>query len=621
MSARMGILGSVTAPRRVPGRLRLVLLAGVLVLSLVGASCALFGPSSEQKAVQAYLDAWTRGDDAAAATLTDDPAAAQTLLAAVRASLAPAGLSASVAQVRSTGDAATASVDVAWDLGQNRRFAYLDEITLRAAPDTDAGWVVHWSPTVVHPRLGAGQRLALVVDTPEPAPVVDRGGTPLLTPTPVVNVLLDRTAAGDLGAVTGALAAALTPLVPGITPQSIAEGAAGVPAGQGYSVAVLRQTDYLTVKNAIHDLPGVRFATQTRLLAQSAGFGSQVLAPVRTEVTPQVSGVAGWSVQVVGGSGATIATLQDQPATPGSTVTLSLDHAVQAAAEDAVETLPQQAALVAIAPSTGDVLAVAQNAPADAAGAIALTGRYPPGSTFKIVTATAALETLGVTATTPQPCPGTTTIDGRLVPNENRFDLGTVPLTKAFANSCNTTFSQLAAQLSADALPAAGLQLGFGADFTVPGLTTVTGAVPPAAERVQRAEDGFGQGDVVATPFGMALVAATVAKGAPVVPQLIRGRPTDVPKAATAPPPQPVLDQLRTMMRAVVTEGTANGLARSGAVFGKTGTAEYSANGANRAHGWFVGYRGDVAFAVLVVDGGSSGPAVGVAQRFLAALG
>ncbi|MFC7656875.1 penicillin-binding transpeptidase domain-containing protein [Pseudonocardia benzenivorans] len=298
-----------------------------------------------------------------------------------------------------------------------------------------------------------------------------------------------------------------------------------------------------------------------------------------------------------------------------------LDHAVQAAAEDAVETLPQQAALVAIAPSTGDVLAVAQNAPADAAGAIALTGRYPPGSTFKIVTATAALETLGVTATTPQPCPGTTTIDGRLVPNENRFDLGTVPLTKAFANSCNTTFSQLAAQLSADALPAAGLQLGFGADFTVPGLTTVTGAVPPAAERVQRAEDGFGQGDVVATPFGMALVAATVAKGAPVVPQLIRGRPTDVPKAATAPPPQPVLDQLRTMMRAVVTEGTATGLARSGAVFGKTGTAEYSANGANRAHGWFGGYRGDVAFAVLVVDGGSSGPAVGVAQRFLAALG
>jgi cell division protein FtsI/penicillin-binding protein 2 len=600
---------------------RLGLLAGLLVVALVAGGCSVFGPSGEEKAVQAYLDAWTRGDDAGAARLTDDPAAAQAALADVRKALAPAGLTATLGQVRTAGDKATASVDVAWDLGQDRRWGYLGEIQARAAPQADAGWTVHWTPAAIHPELAAGQRLSLVVDTPEPAPVVDRGGTPLLAPTPVVNILLDRTAAGDLAAVTGALARALAPLVPGITGRSIADGAGAVPAGQGYSVAVLRDADYRTVKDAIHDLPGVRFATQTRLLAQSAGFAGQVLTPVRTEVTPQVTGVAGWSVQILGGGGATIATLQEQPPTPGSTVTLSLDHAVQNAAEDAVESLPQQVALVALSPSTGDILAVAQNTQADAAGAIALTGRYPPGSTFKIVTATGALETLGVTADSPQPCPGTTTIDGRLVPNEDRFELGTVPLTQAFARSCNTTFSQLAAQMSADALPTAGLQLGFGADFAVPGLTTVTGSVPPAPDRVQRAEDGFGQGDVVATPFGMALVAATVAKGAPVVPQLIRGRATDATKPATAPPPQSVLDQLRPMMRAVVTSGTATALSRSGEVFGKTGTAEYSVNGANRAHGWFVGYRGDVAFAVLVVDGGSSGPAVGVAQRFLAALG
>ena len=612
----------MTAPRRrAASPLRLALLAGLLVIALVGAGCSIFGPSGEEKAVQAYLDAWTRGDDAAAARLTDDPAAAQAALADARKTLAPAGITATLGQVRTAGDNATASVDVAWDLGQDRRWSYLGEIQARTSPQADAGWIVHWTPAAIHPELAAGQRLSLVVDTPDPAPVVDRGGTPLLAPTPVVNILLDRTAAGDLGGVTGTLARALGPLVPGITAQSIADGAGAVPQGQGYSVAVLRDTDYRTVKDAIHDLPGVRFATQTRLLAQSAGFGSQVLTPVRTEVTPQVTGVAGWSVQVVGGGGATIATLQEQPPKPGTTVTLSIDHTVQNAAEDAVESLPQQVALVALSPSTGDILAVAQNTQADAAGAIALTGRYPPGSTFKIVTATAALETLGVTADSPQPCPGTTTIDGRLVPNEDRFELGTVPLTQTFARSCNTTFSQLAAQMSADALPTSGLQLGFGADFAIPGLTTVTGSVPPAPDRVQRAEDGFGQGDVVATPFGMALVAATVAKGAPVVPQLIRGRATDATKPATAPPPQAVLDQLRPMMRAVVTSGTATALSRSGEVFGKTGTAEYSVDGANRAHGWFVGYRGDVAFAVLVVDGGSSGPAVGVAQRFLAGLG
>ncbi|WP_253258167.1 penicillin-binding transpeptidase domain-containing protein [Pseudonocardia sp. N23] len=611
----------MTAPRRrTASPLRLGLLAGLLVIALVGASCSIFGPSGEEKAVQAYLDAWTRGDDAAAARLTDDPAAAQAALADARTALAPAGITATLGQVRTAGDNATASVDVTWDLGQDRRFGYLDEIQARSAPQAESGWLVHWTPAAIHPKLAAGQRLSLVVDTPDPAPVVDRGGTPLLAPTPVVNILLDRTAAGDLGAVTTALARALVPLVPGITAQSITDAAAAVPDGQGYSVAVLRDADYRTVKAAVHDLPGVRFATQTRLLAPSAGFGSQVLNPVRTEVAPQVSGVPGWSVQIVGGGGATIATVGEQPAKPGSTVTLSIDHAVQTAAEDAVDSLPQQVAIVALSPSTGDILAVAQNTQADAAGAIALTGRYPPGSTFKIVTATAALETLGIDANSPQPCPGTTTIDGRLVPNEDRFELGTVPLTQAFARSCNTTFSQLAAQMTADALPAAGLQLGFGADFAVPGLTTVTGSVPPAPDRVQRAEDGFGQGDVVATPFGMALVAATVAKGAPVVPQLIRGRATEVPKPATAPG-QAALDQLRPMMRAVVTGGTATALARSGEVFGKTGTAEYSVNGVNRAHGWFVGYRGDVAFAVLVVDGGSSGPAVGVAQRFLAALG
>ena len=73
------------------------------------------------------------------------------------------------------------------------------------------------------------------------------------------------------------------------------------------------------------------------------------------------------------------------------------------------------------------------------------------------------------------------------------------------------------------------------------------------------------------------------------------------------------------MMRAVVTEGTATRLAGLGEVFGKTGTAEFTNDG--RAHGWFVGYRGDLAFAVLVVDGGSSTPAVEAAARFLAAIG
>jgi cell division protein FtsI/penicillin-binding protein 2 len=596
---------------------RFLALLAALVLGAGVAGCGLFGGGGPDATASDFVTAWSAGNIAEAAAATDDPAAAGEGLAAARDALKPVSLTAQVAQVRAATDRATASVNVSWDLGQGRVWTYVDSLDLVTAPNAEHGWVVRWAPTVVHPQLAARQRLSLATEAPQPAPVVDRNGVALLAATTVVNVLLDRKAAGDLPAVTGALAKALSPIEPLITQKSITDGAAKTPDGQAYSVAVLRDTDYQGVKSAIYDLPGVRFATSQRLLAPDAGFARQVLPAVRTEMAAQLDGVAGWSVLAVDPSGTTISTLTEKAPAPGATVKVGLDRAVQTAAEDAVEPVAQQTMIVAIAPSTGDVVAVAQNGPADAAGALALTGRYPPGSTFKMATASAAVAGLKLTVDSPVACPGQTVLGGRPVPNEGKFDLGTVPLRTAFAKSCNTTFATLGSQLPPDALPAAALQLGLGADFTVPGLTTVTGSVPASADLVQRAENGFGQGQVLASPFGMALMAATVAKGTPVVPELIRDRPTQVTVPATAPDPA-VLAQLRPMMRAVVTEGTARKLAGRGEVYGKTGTAEYTDDG--RAHGWFVGYRGDLAFAVLIVDGGSSAPAVDVADRFLAAL-
>lgn len=596
---------------------RLLALLASLVLVAGLAGCGLFGSSGPEAAAADFVTAWSAGDITAAAAATDDSRAAAQVLGSVRDSVKPVSLKAEVTQVREATDRAAASMTVTWDLGQNRTWSYQGELDLLKAPDAEQGWLVHWAPTVVHPQLATRQSLALQTESPPPAPVVDRNGVPLLAATLVVNVLLDRKAAGNLPAVAGSLAKALGPIEPLITVASITDGAARTPDGQAYSVAVLRDTDYQQVKQAIYDLPGVRFATSQRLLAPDAGFARQVLPGVRTEMQTQINGVDGWSVRTVDSAGATVATLTEKAPVSGSTVTLGMDRAVQTAAEDAVEPLQQQTVIVAIAPSTGDVLAVAQNGAADAAGALALTGRYPPGSTFKMATASAALTGLKLTADSPVACPGQTVIGGRPVPNENKFDLGTVPLRTAFAQSCNTTFATLGSQLGPDALPTAALQLGLGADYTVPGITTVTGSVPSSTDLVQRAENGFGQGQVLASPLGMALMAATVAKGAPVVPELIRGRPTQVVRPATAPDPA-VLAQLRPMMRAVVTEGTARAVAGRGEVYGKTGTAEYTNDG--RAHGWFVGYRGDLAFAVLIVDGGSSGPAVVVADRFLAAL-
>jgi cell division protein FtsI/penicillin-binding protein 2 len=119
----------------------------------------------------------------------------------------------------------------------------------------------------------------------------------------------------------------------------------------------------------------------------------------------------------------------------------------------------------------------------------------------------------------------------------------------------------------------------------------------------------------------MALISAQVAKGGPVVPSLIAGGPAAGP--APAGPPAAVLPALRDMMRAVVTEGTATALrdVPGGAVSGKTGTAEYGTDVPPRSHAWFTGFQGDLAFAVFVQDGQSSGTtAVPVARAFLTAL-
>jgi membrane peptidoglycan carboxypeptidase len=532
--------------------------------------------------------------------------------------LKPAGMTAEVEQVRSSGESTTANAtaQLAWDLGDNHAWSYQTTFDLRREEDD---WRVHWAPSVVHPKLATQQTLGVTDVQPTLAPVLDRDGTPLLSPEQVVSILLDPKEAGDVGAVAGALAAALTPIDAALTQQSIVDGAAKLPAGQVYQVAALRDADYQTVKPAIYELPGVRFTTQTSLLPPSRAFGSQVLPAIRKAVEEEIAGKAGLRVYTVNAAGDEVETLHEQAPEPAQAISTALSRPAQAAAEDALEPVPQAAMMVALQASTGEVLAVAQNGPADAEGPVALMGRYPPGSTFKIVTAAAALASGQATADSPLPCPGKAVIDGRrIVPNDHEFEKGTIPLHSAFAFSCNTTFAQLAAGMAPDALTKAADGFGLGVDFEIPAITTITGSVPPASDVVERAEDGFGQGKVLASPFGMAVVAATAAAGKMPVPTLLKGRETKVDHTP-APPTPAVLEPVRAMMREVVDTGTAPQLKPYGDVRGKTGTAQFG-DGTN-SHGWFVGYRGDVAFATLILGTNSSAPAVDATARFLAALG
>jgi len=389
----------------------------------------------------------------------------------------------------------------------------------------------------------------------------------------------------------------------------------------------LGPSDVLVLGNGAQQLrtvvssDGVTLVGPNAATSPTPGFGSAILPTLRTIAGLQGAPTGGLSVDIKHANGSPAE--QVFSATPvqasSAPITTRLNTKIQAAAETALATVPQQAMAVVIQPSTGGILAVAENTAAVNAGDQPLTGLYPPGSTFKIVTASAAFDQGTLTPQQPVACPGTTTIEGRVISNENKFDLGTTPVSNAFAQSCNTTFSQVAAGLSATDLSTTAKQFGIGVDYVIPSVTTNTGSITSDTDVLSRAEDGFGQGKDQVSVFGMALVAATAQHGSTPTPSLIAGQTTQSDTAPTQIPAGTVAS-LKVLMRAVVTDGTGKAVAGvSPPVYGKTGTAQFGDG--STSHGWFVGYQGDLAFAFLLVDAGSSVPAVTVADAFFTAGG
>lgn len=327
----------------------------------------------------------------------------------------------------------------------------------------------------------------------------------------------------------------------------------------------------------------------------------------------RLGGRAGGSVVLTDAAGQGVQTLQQFPPVPGVDVRTTIDLTMQAAAERAVATLPARAALVAVDASTGEVRALANNPLTGVAPAFTA---FAPGSTFKIVTATAALLN-GATEQTPIDCPPTITVGGRTFGNDAGMGgLGQISLQQAFTVSCNTAFIGLSRTLPSGALQQAAQRYGFGRTDLLP-ITTQGGTVPPPASPVEAAADAIGQGRVQASPLIMASVAAAVADGTWRQPRLLPGAGT------TTPLPAQVVDPLRRMMRSVVTSGTGQAANLPGTpVYGKTGTAEYGTATPPLTHAWFVGFRGPLAFAVFTETGAFGGSvSAPVAARFLTSVG
>ena len=318
-------------------------------------------------------------------------------------------------------------------------------------------------------------------------------------------------------------------------------------------------------------------------------------------------GEPGWAVQV-SNPGRSTQRLKVFGGRGGKEVRTTLDRRLQAAADQAVRS--KTAALVAVRPSTGEVLAVADRLtkPKDA-----FQGLYPPGSTFKVITAADLLHG-GMTPATSVDCPAVTVAAQRTIHNDGDFALGTVPLAKAFAESCNTTFAKLGVSAGGPRLKDAAGAFGFGANFD-PGVKAFSGDFPASVSGNALAEASIGQTGVQASPLAMAVVAAAVADGTCRSPRLLPERLLGHRDTNTLP--APVVAGLRSMMSDVTTQGTAAHAGLPTGTRGKTGTAEHAGGG--RAHSWFIGYRGDLAFAAFVLDGGEGGQvAAPMAARFLA---
>lgn len=341
----------------------------------------------------------------------------------------------------------------------------------------------------------------------------------------------------------------------------------------------------------------------------------------------------------------------------GKDLVLTLDLKLQQAAQKALK--GKTGAVVALDPATGAILALASNptfnprtlgddydniirAKTGALRNRALQDHYPPGSTMKLVTATAALMN-DIDEDTTFTCPGKSHIFGVNVTDYHGERHGRIAMDPALTHSCNNYFARLAVKVGAKDFGGTAAAYGFNTrwwtkltdsrmhEMGIAGSTLEPDPNTPIPDG-ELAHMGFGQSTVVATPLQMAMVTAAIANDGEVrapylVAQVRKSGTQEVLKEYSSltigyPLNGYTAEKLTGMMRHVVTRGTATRARVSGlTIYGKTGTAQQTGG---QDHAWFVGFaerdQAKIAFAVLIERGGTGGQvAVPVAKQVLEA--
>ncbi|MEV4001019.1 penicillin-binding transpeptidase domain-containing protein [Actinomadura sp. NPDC049753] len=624
-----------------PARRRAVALAacGALVGTM---TTGCWAEPSAMPAVRDFLIAWQVGNYEAAAgrTVGADRRQVEDALGRVRQQLDAASLRLSlgtevegsgVDQIVKKGDEADARFTVKIDLGENGQpWEYPGLMHLRRV---GGKWKVVWDPSIINTKLKPGQRLAVVTQVPKRSPITDTQG----------RSALREIGAYQVGVFPGQLADPQK-TIDQLAKQTKIDGGRRLDSerllGRVRSAPPQTYLPLLTLQVPAHNaliqrlthIPGLQFqgvrapiapayapelignlgpATADRLQQVGAPYqpgdtigvsGIQLLQQRRLAGTPTVSVVAQDE------TGKSTEQLRSWPGQEPQQVQTTLDPVYQHHADDALSALQFPASMVAVRPSTGEVLAVANHG--TGGQNLAFEGHYPPGLTFGIVSALALFSQAGMKQSTETTCPGTVTVGGKTFTNKARPDSS---FANHFAASCKTTLAQLSSKVDGQTLLREASQLGIGKNWGL-GVPAFTGSVPAPANDGDKAAAMVGEGAVQVSPLAMAMVAAAAYSGTWRPPYVLKDPSTTAQAPQAQSPPSESISNLKRVLSRTASRGNARGARVSGDVVGVAALTTYNEGGRPKTVSWFVGSSGDRAFAIAV-EGVVNTPAL--AAKFL----
>jgi cell division protein FtsI/penicillin-binding protein 2 len=592
------------------------------------------GEGSPTPTVASFLLDWESGHYAAAAALTNGasgPVSAQ--LAAAYTDLNATNSFISMTGVTQHGSTAVATFKATVDLAQaGQQWSYAGRFGLTSK---NGQWAVDWAPSVINPRLGAGDRLAVVTTYAPRAGVLDMDGRPL------VSLSEDY----RIGVYPGKLknpaaTAAKFSQVTGLDEQQVLGQIESAPPSDFLPLLTLDPAGYGTLWPKLSKAPGLTYQEQKERLFDSSA--QEVVGQVGTENSSVLReegaayqpgmtvGLTGFeqtyqdaligtpttSIVMVNAAGHSVAKLwSSSGGRAGTPVQTTLNSQEQSAAMNALEGAGSSAEIVALDWSSGQIRVLAShqagNVQLPAGGT--LDAKVEPGMAFSIVSAAALLST-GVEANHPLPCEPVADVGG-VTFTYTPATTSTATLASDFADGCGTAFANMSRTLTPQQLTSAERAFGIGASWQLR-LPAFSGSAPTVSGEADVAAQATGAGGVLMSPLGMATVAAEVAAGTGRSPVLL---PTETPATWQPPLSETGLSELRQLMRLAVTSGSAQAANLPGTpVYGQAGVVQ---SGKHSFVSWFVGYRGSLAVAVLETGSTASQAAAALAGSFLKSVG